>query len=291
MFKFADYRLPNGSLALSSEIHIRDMPMPTGLSYPEELRREAQLHASRLADVFEALGEELRVQRDLVSGQRLDPRKRHDIGLALRRGEVDPNQIRPYMRREVTLTGLPKITLVASVGVYECNADHTLVDRLTQLSLIIAWACENIGMEVDAVLMEGHGADYLSPNQPYREAQLAYVLVEAGRFTPLQAYNVTRNTSILYSVGFKGALEADEKALTRMAKLQGKRSIKWYQGYPGYNGGRGVYWARQHRQADLVIGIGKLTDIAEADIQLANSFSIQQAVDEIARQTRALLAS
>ena len=288
MFKFADFSLPNGDLALSTEIHVCDMPIPN-ITYPTHLRAEAQRYAQRLADVFEELGEELRIQRDLVSGQRLDPKKRHSVGVAMRRGEVNLTELRPYMRREVALSGLPRISMVASVGVSECNSDWSLVDRLTQLSLAIGWACENIGIEVDAVLMEGHGSQFLSPNQPYREAQLAYVLIEPGRFTNLQAYNVTRNTGLMYGTGFKGALEADENALKRMAKLQGKRSIKWYQGYPGYNGGRGVYWARQNRHSDLVIGIGNLTDIQDADIRLKNNFSVSDAIDEIARQARALI--
>jgi len=289
MFKFTDYHTSEGALALSSEIHVADMPRSTETPYPTHLRQEAQRYADQLSEVFEALGEELRIQRDLVQGQRIDPRKRHAIGVAMRKGEVNVGELRPYQRREVTLTGLPRISIVASVGVAECNADWYLLDKLTQLSLAVGWACENIGIDVDAVLMEGHAPDYLSPNQPYRAAQLAYVLLEPGRFTPLQSYSVTRSTMLMYEVGFAGTFDTDKAAQRKMADLQGMKRIGWGRAYPGRDGGHGVYWARQHRQSDLVIGVGNLTDIQDADIRLHNGFKVADAITEIARQARTLI--
>lgn len=287
-----NYTSKDGQPAFSAAIHINDMPCPP-VDYPVSARTQANQAAARLSDTLNELGRSVQVQRDLITGARLDPRKRHAVGVAMRRGEVDAVELRPYERRSLS-ADLPKISLIASCGVAEVNRDKTYVNRVTQLSLAIAWACETIGIEVNAALMEGHAKEkeFLSPYQTIREAQLAYIIAQPGRFTPLQRYAVTLDRSYFYGVGYKGAVEADEIMHKRSAALQGgnRRTVPALATFPGWDGGNGVHWARTHwPESDIVIGIGKLTDLKDADISLENQFQLDDAVSEIMRQAEALI--
>ena len=285
---FQNYTSASQQPAFSAAIHLNDMPVPDR-EYPQTARTQAHQAAAKLAGPLEDLGRSLQVQRDLVTGARLDPHKRHSVGVAMRRGEVDAVALRPYQRRSLS-EDLPKISLIASCGVAEVNADSTYVNRVTQLALSLSWACEAIGMEVNAALMEGHAKSYLSKNQPIREAQLAYILTQPGRFTPLQKYAVTLDRRTFYGVGYAGATRDHAEFLQRCAALQGRSSIAWGDTYPGLNGGAGVHWARTFwPEGDLVIGIGRLTDLDSADIQLGNQFDLESAVQEILRQASALV--
>lgn len=288
IWKFTNYTSAAGEAALSAQIHLSDMPCPT-LDYPVQVRAEANQAAARLSGPLEELGRTLQVQSDLITGARLDPRKRHSVSVAMRRGEVDAVQLRPYQRRSLS-ADLPKISLIASCGVMEVNSDRTYIRRVTQLALAIAWACEGLGMEVNAALMEGHWKYYLSPKQPIRQAQLAYILTQPGRFTPLQRYAVTLSRDYFYETGFSGAYQADTEMQRVSAKLQGRKVCPWGGAFPGEDGGAGVNWARTHwPDSDIVIGIGKLTDIQDADIRLPNQFNLDSAVTEIIKQAEALI--
>lgn len=287
LFKFADYKDRKGRKALSAQIAIKDMPCDQA-NFPTTLRSRAAKASTILQDAFNELAQVMSIQRDLVVGARLDPHKRHAVGVAMRRGEVDPNEIRPYMRKSLTLE-LPKVAIVGSCGVYEVNDDDTYLSRITQLTLATCWACETVGMEVYGVLMEGHLPAALKISQPYRTAQLAYMMVEPGRFTNLQAYAVALEREQFYMQGYKRAYYADDNAERVMGRLQGKDRLFWGHSYPGYNGGEGVHWARQHLEADLVIGIGQLTDVDTADISLGNRFDVEEACESMAAQARKLI--
>jgi hypothetical protein len=198
-------------------------------------------------------------------------------------------QLRPYQRRSLS-ADLPKISLVASCAVEEVNSDLSYIRRVTQLALAIAWACETIGMEVNAALMEGHAPYRLSSSQPYKEAQLAYILTQPGRFTPLQRYAVTLSRDYFYSIGFAESYKADPAMGRLCAQLVGRTQMGWGGAFLSDNGGAGVHWAReQWPESDIVIGIGKLTDIQDADIRLPNQFDLDSAISEIIRQAEALI--
>jgi hypothetical protein len=49
-----------------------------------------------------------------------------------------------------------------------------------------------------------------------------------------------------------------------------------------------VAWARATQAADMVIGIGQLTDRDEAEIQLENEFEPEEAVQGILEQMKKL---
>jgi hypothetical protein len=237
------YTSADGQPAFSAAIHINDMPTPER-EYPQNIRTRTQQTAARLSGPLEEIGRTLQVERDLITGARLDPRKRHSVGVAMRRGEVDPLALRPYQRRSLS-ADLPKISLIASCGVAELNRDRTYVHRVTQLALALTWACEAIGIEVNAALMEGHTKErrFLSPHQPIREAQLAYILAQPGRFTPLQKYAVTLNRDVFYGVGYAGAVRNNPEMHEASAALQGlnRGSCPALATFPGYDGGNGVH--------------------------------------------------
>lgn len=288
IWNITNYTSAAGQPALSTAIHLNDMACPT-VDYPATIRTQANQAAARLSGPLEEIGRSLQVQRDLITGARLDPRKRHSVGVAMRRGEVDAVELRPYQRRSLS-ADLPKISLVASCAVEEVNSDLSYIRRVTQLALAIAWACETIGMEVNAALMEGHAPYRLSKDQPIREAQLAYILTEPGRFTPLQRYAVTLSRSYFYSIGFAESYKADPAMSKLCAQLVGRPKMGWGGAFLSDNGGAGVHWARSHwPDSDIVIGIGQLTDLQDADIKLPNQFKLDDAITEIIRQAENLI--
>jgi hypothetical protein len=285
-FHWQEYKTEGGQPALSGHIRVRDMPCPLG-DFPEKLRTEAFRASRPLQDVLIEIAERQAVQRDLLTGPRLDPRKRHAVAVALRRDQVDLEQLRPYQRRSLTLD-LPRIAVVASAGVAEVNGDKQFIGRICKLTLAIAWACETVGAEVYSVLMEGHWPVALDKKQPFRRAQLAYVLCEPGITTPLQSYAVAMNRRNFYGIGFAQAYEDDTEAIRRMSALQGHSSVYWGAAFPGVDGGHGVHWARTQHDADLIIGVGKLRDLKEADVWVEDTrFDVETAVKDIARQAKA----
>jgi hypothetical protein len=286
LFHTQHYTNKNGQPATSTLLHVGEMPCPTE-PYPAEMRRRAMRLAQPLAQAFDELGQSLQVQRDQISGTRLDARKRRAAGVALLQGEVDVNALRPYERRSLTLD-MPRLVIAASCGVAEVNQDRTYVKRVTELALTLAWACESLGIGVTAALLENHLTEYLSASQPVREAHLAYVLVTPGRFTPLQRYAVTLSRENFYGVGFKGAYLKDAEFRLFNAKLQARTAVAWGGSFPGWNGGRGVAWARATQAADMVIGIGQLSDRDDADIRLENKFEPEEAVRAILEQIKRL---
>ncbi len=289
IWKFDDYTSAKNERALSIQLHIRDMPSPAhAVPFPADLRQQAVRAAAPLAEALADLGAELRIRRDLVSGQRLDPRKKRAIGAALRRDVVDIGELRPYQRREAQ-PHLPKIAVVASAGVEEVNKDRTYIGRIAQLALAVGWACETVGVEVTAHLCEGQS--YLSKYQPYREAMLAYTLLEPGRFTPLPAYNVALARSLFYKTGFRGAYQADAQARQMAAYLMQVGQVRWAAAFLSENGGNAVQWARTMHDAELVIAIGNITDAGSGDIQLGTDFGVGEACAEIARQARSIIHS
>ncbi len=282
IFRWTDYKTETGQQATSVELHINDMPC-TRHNFPEALREEARRASRPLEEALREIAERQSVERHLVTGARLDPRKRHAVGTAMQRGTLDPYELRPYVRRSLTLD-LPRILAVASVGVREVNEDSGFIGRMVKLTLAVAWACEATGAEVRCIMMEGHGPEYLSPNQPYRRAQLAYTLIEPDVTTPLQAYSVALNRQEFYGEGYVGAFRKDRESLRRAGKLRGNENCEPLVTFPGENGGYGVHWARTLYNPDIVIGIGKLMDINDADIKLQGKWDVKAAVEDIARQ-------
>jgi hypothetical protein len=294
-FRFENYTTGDGLPALSSELHIRDMPA-TRVDFPEDLRNRAQRASRIIADSLSELVERIRLVRDLPVGASLDPRKRHAVGIGLRQGSIDVEVIRPYQRKTLSLD-LPRVGIVASAGVNEVNSDPGFIARITMLTIAVTWACEIIGAEVTAALTEGHIRQGQKPmwnrfalrSASVQRAQLAFILHEPGQFTPLQCYAVALDRDEFYSSGFAGAYRRDPRAAEVMGSLQGQRRARWESAHLSVDGGHAVDWARSRWDCDLVVAIGKVADPSAADIVLENDFTVEQACTSIAQQAAGMM--
>lgn len=287
IWQFDDYQGTKGN-ALSVQVHIKDMKNGHD-DFPADVRTQAVWASIPLRNALQELAEKQRVQRNLITGSRLDPRKRRQVGTAMRRGRVDVNELRPYQRRSLTLD-LPTIGIIGSAGVRELNDDRTYVQRISQLVLALGWACEMVGTETTAVLCEGHYQPSISRHSRYRQAQLIYKLLEPSTTTPLQAFQIMRNTSTFYRQAFATAYDTSTREdQLKLCSPQNKRKpLFWDKVFPGDNGGYGVEWMRHFIKPDIVIGIGNLLDVNDADISLRRDFSVDEAVQTVIDQIRAI---
>jgi len=273
--------------AISTEIHAQDMGKPTNPLSPD-IRKNANKASVLLEGVFDDISQEQRIQRDLVTGSRIDPRKRHKIAVGLLRGDVDSDVIRPYYRRDNQPT-IPKITIIASCGVYEVSQAY--MERIASLGLGLTWACEAIGIDASLHFLEGHDKHKIMPTSPWREAILSYTLIEPGLVTSLQQLGNAAQRNLVTSNGFNRIVRDWDVAhiFQQLSWHKGKKGYNFGSGhFPSENGGEGVHWARTIKQAEMVIAIGDFTDKDDADIHLSTDFDLMEAVKEIGIQARKL---
>ena len=289
LFHFEQYKGASGKDALSCEIHVNDMPKTIGDNFPTDLRSRATVASAILADVFDELGQVWGIERDMLTGQRLDPKKRHAVGVGMRTGNLDIEAIRPYMRRSMTKT-MPKIAIVCSAGNAELHDSPSYVGKIAQVVLATAWACEIVGVEVVATLNAEYSERQLL-HPKYKEAQIAYTIFDSSRTTPLQHFSLLLNRNNFLWDGFKNAFIADDNAMRTFASLRNKDHMFWGEGYYSWNGGKACHWARVRHEADLVISLGDITDTKFADIVLGHEFDINRAVKSIAQQVKKLIVS
>jgi len=289
LFHFEQYKGASGKDALSCEIHVNDMPNTVGENFPTDLRSRATVASAILADVFDELGQVWGIERDMLTGQRLDPKKRHAVGVGMRTGNIDIEAIRPYMRRSMTKT-MPKVAIVCSAGNAELHMNTTYVGKIAQVVLATAWACEIVGVEAVATLNEEF-IEYEMRHPKYKECQVAYTIYESGRTTPLQHFSLLLDRDSFMWEGFKNAFIADPNAQKVFAALNGRSRVDWGFATSSRNGGKACHWARVRHEADLVISMGDITDTKFADIVLGHEFDINRAVKSIAQQVKKLIVS
>ena len=289
----------------SMEIHVNDM-YPSNKAMPDDLRASANKISALLSDVFAQISEERRIQRDLVSGARVDPRKRHAIAVGLMRGEVDSDVIRPYYRRD-NQPVVPTISIIASAGLYEVTQSY--MQTVGTLGIGLSWACEAVGIKTTVSFLEGHDPARINKPSTYRDANIAYTMIDEDSFTPLQKLNAAFDPALVTTVGWTGVATHPDcakimnemsgklryKYKTDYKMVEGKyvkhkKKITYIEGsiFPSQNGGNGVHWARTVKQAEMVIAIGNFTDAQDADIHLASNFDLMTAVKEIGKQARQL---
>jgi len=274
-------------LAISTEIHAQDMGKPIKPLSPA-IRKDANKASVLLEGVFDDISQEQHIQRDLVTGSRIDSRKRHQIAVGLLRGDVDSDVIRPYYRRD-NQPALPKITIIASCGVYQISEDY--MERIAGLGLGLSWACEAIGIESSLHFLEGHDKRKIRSTSPWREATLSYTFIEPGIVTSLQQLGNAARTSLVVGTGFNYLVRDYDVSdiFTRLSSKKGKSGYNFGSGhFPSENGGEGVHWARTVKNAEVVIAIGNFTDKDDADIHLSTDFDLMGAVKEIGIQARKL---
>lgn len=247
--------------------------------FPADLRAAATRAARDLTDAFAPLAR-LTVQRDLPAG-RLDRRKLPALARAAALGQTDVSALRPFRRSQPTPADPPTLAIVASAGNAEMWDDPLYIPRVLTLSLALLWACQAAGLPAWAALTQGH-CD-LRRDGPYREAVAGWLLATPDQTTPTRAYAVALHRD-LWRYGLMTAQAADYESNRRLMALRGRRagasSIGW--GWPSRDGGAAATWARRVLGADVVIGIGRITDTP--DVHLAATLSLAEAVRVIAEQ-------
>jgi len=280
-----------GQEVMGVEISVKDFAKhsPGIRELDPQIRRDANRSAALLADVFVDLGEQLRVERDLVTGQRLDPRKRRKVGVALRQGHVDPYELRAYQSRRV-LPDMPKIAIMAAAQWRMVHGNYAYISRVAQLALTLTWACEAAGLDYYAGMSLGWAKPSRSTRAPYKDALLVYRLGEMGEFVNLPAYNVFMDKwDFIRGAYAKAYDETGAKPFRDLcAQMRGRFKVTYHTSYPSASGGYAVHWARQEKAADIVIAVGQLDDGDNADVQLDAGFDVKDAVREVARQVRLL---
>ncbi len=252
---------------------------------PASIAGEARRAAARLTNVFSQVAR-LRVVHDLTAG-RLDRRKLKAVARHTAAGTYDPNVIRPYRRTLPTPAETPTLAVVTNASNAMMWSDPNYIPRALTLTLGVLWACEAAGLNAYGALVEGHST---LRHARYREAVYARMLAEPGAAISPRVYGVALHRD-LWRHGRVTAAAADKAGMDRLMALKGRRASAEaiYSTWPSRNGGAAVRWAREVLGADLVIGVGTLTDLGDADIQLPDtSFSVADAVKEIAVQARRL---
>jgi hypothetical protein len=280
------WRTCDGSPYLPRAIHNADEALDAvaSFSFPAGLRAAAQRAARHLTHTFTPLTR-LAEQRDLPAG-RLDRRKLPALAQATARGDTDVSGLRPYRRLSPTPATLPTVAIVASAGNAEMWHDADYIPRVLTLTLGVLWACQAVGLPACAALTQGH-CDLL-PRGYYREAVAGWMLATPDEIIPLQAYAVALHRD-LWRYGIMSVQAADYESNRRLMALRGRRAGKTSIGYgwPSYHGGAAATWARQVLGADVVIGLGRITDTP--DIHLPTACTLEEAVARIARQAETLL--
>lgn len=250
--------------------------------FPQAVRLEAKRHARTLTGVFQEVVQRVTFH-DQLNG-RLDRHKLNKVAFQTVLGTYDANQVRPYQRTVQAPAKPPTIAIVASAGNGEMWDDATYIPRVVELSLALVWACEAAGLRTYSALTSGH----VHPHG-YRHAELAVMLAKPGeRFSP-STYAVALHRD-LWRCAKMVLRAADFDSTKRLSQVAGVSATGWNIGsmFPSYTGGYGVRWAQETLKPDMVIGIGKLTDLAQADIQLGSQFSIGEAVKDVAAQAKKL---
>lgn len=285
-FEIKPYTDINGKPAVSFEVNIRDMARARRTTYPKPIKTEALRLSRPLANALEDLGRKRSIERHLIIGQRLDPRKRHAVGTAMRRGYMDPAEILPYQRRTTHLH-LPSIYVLASTSPTELHGNHRYVQRVTKLALSIAWACESVGATVRCSLIREMSHMFVSTRQSIRTAHYVYRLIDPDVTTPFNAYGITESSGTLWD-GMAYVMENDREALRQMYAIQGSPAGSWGSAFPSNTAGLAVQWARHMYAPDIVIAISNIGDRDSADIYLPNRFKVDQAINSIVKQIQEL---
>lgn len=249
--------------------------------FPARLKADANRAARTLTHVFEQIAR-LTILHDLTAG-RIDRRKFADIARTTAAGTFDVNMVRPYRRTQPAPITPPTLAIIASAGAAEMWADPTYIPRVVTLALSVQWACEAAGLLAYMALVRTHCR--LDDAQPYREAIEAFMFATPDQTISPKTFGVALHRD-LWRRGIIASAAADYESFTRLTALQGERPDPKLCGgsFPSRNGGHASRWAREVLRADVVIGIGHITDTP--DIHLNARFSLDEAVTQIAHQAR-----
>lgn len=300
-FKFEEYRTPHGERALTVGMHLMDLTPSARyplVAPPLELQQKARRASYQLRDALQDLIETIKVEQDLVSGPRLDPKKRHAVARGITTGYLDPSEVRPYMRRGHQ-ADMPKLAIVASMAGSVATTDLNFMP-MAQLALGLTWAAEAVDIEATTVLIASHARTLdgvekrLCLNAPYSDTHRVFTLIDSRRPTAPDVLSYALNSNRLIQAYGERMVKLDREQGSQLAALSGRtyrdllheRGPVWNLAFPNVNAGRAVMWARQNLDADIVICIGNATDSWQADVSLSPRLQLERAVQRVVDQIR-----
>lgn len=281
-------------------VDIRDFST-SELDMSEQARREAQQASKPLRNLFEDMLLERAMKRDQRTGVRVDRRKYARVVAAGLRGSPDiAAETKPYIGRKTQFKNI-HIGVVAGFSWYESHKDPQLLNKLARLTLAVSWACEKVGANVTAMLTMKSVA---KPSW-----QMNTVIKSPARRTRPDLY--THLIGNERSRNFGGHEHYTQQGLCPSI-IDDQHMLEWVYGrarkhYPtnasysthlrnlnrgglllSGNGGNGVKELRDLFAPNIVIGIGSLTDMRDADVRLTERWQVESAIASIVEQVKAL---
>ncbi|MCA9912403.1 MAG: hypothetical protein KC496_03605 [Anaerolineae bacterium] len=247
--------------------------------FPSELKTQAMRSGARLAAVFDDVARMI-MTRDHTSGK-LNRAKLPDVVQATLHNTYDENKIRPYRRAEMKPAKRPHIVVVASASTSSMWSHKRYIPNALELALSIQWACESAGLQATAAMTREiiNSKGWFVP----------VIIGDSQRPIPLSQYAPLFQRD-LYRIGWMS---------WHLNRLDIHDALKAQQGYSynyddpwnslsAYSGGDAVAWARNDKQADIVIAIGNVRDARNADIVLSGkpSQTVSQALDMVIATAR-----
>lgn len=273
----------SGGLYLPGEVNNADeaLDLLEKFTFPLHLRHRAMSASRHVQSAFSEVAK-LKIIRDLPVG-RIDRRKLPAMAESFAAGDYDPARLLPFRRIQPAPARPPTLAIVASAGNAEMWSNAHYIPEVLTLAISVLWACEAAGLPAYAALCMGH---YFGTNREYAHMTLAHMLATPYSTTSLKTYGYALHRD-LWRMSDLAAIAADPALCAKVAKYD-LPSYTATDIWPSLNGGYAVSWARHMLGADLVIAIGDLEDIRDADIQLSTGFNTESACKEIARQAEKL---
>lgn len=251
--------------------------------FPDSIMLSARRDSGVLVESLEHLRKRVN-ERDLIAG-RLDRRKLPRLARHLAAGTYDVETVRPYRLTRYADSNAPTIAIVGSIQTSAMRTpDYTA--NMIQLVLTVLWACEASGMQAHAAMVQGKSLDDLSRPDHAHVVQ-GFMLTDPDRPVPARHYSIFLDTQLWMhlKVHVKGSRYDYADLIARMEDRD-VRDGTLLNNFATSHGGRAVQWAREVLGADIVVAIGHILDLEQADvgIEYPMDFTPQGVVRHLAAQ-------
>lgn len=248
--------------------------------FPDSIMLSAKRDSGVLVESLEHLRKRVN-ERDLING-RLDRRKLPRVARHLAAGTYDVETVRPYRRTRYTDSNAPTIAIVGSIETSAMTTEYT--SNMIQLVLTVLWACEAAGLQAHAAMVQGkHIAELQRP--PYDHVVQGFMLTDPDRPVPARHYSIFLHMPLWMHL--KVHIKATDYAYADLISSMEDRVVQdgtVLNNFATRHGGYAVMWAREVLDADIVIAIGNIKDIRNADVALSSTFNTKQALAHLAQQ-------
>jgi hypothetical protein len=249
--------------------------------FPDSIMLSAKRDSGTLIESMEHLRKRVN-ERDLING-RLDRRKLPRVARHLAAGTYDVETVRPYRRTRYADSNAPTIAIVGSI---QTSAMRTpgYTSNMIQLVLTVLWACEASGLPAHAAMVQGK---YLTGMQrtSYDHVVQGFMLTDPDRPVPARHYSVFLSADLWMHL--KVHIKATDYEYADLIASMEDRYVqdgRVLNNFATRHGGHAVQWAREVLDADIVIAIGSIKDMHDADVALSSGFSPQMALAHLAQQ-------